>query len=158
MYAEGSAAPCLGVPGALGEQAHWSARSCGAHPRTDEHAKCARLADVARLSVAHTELAALTVHGQENIRAADPMNLPEVSRDQRLAIFVFNRRIFISPLPRNSAAHVHADLRKKSWRFNRQRNHESEDKGQIRFVKTLFRSRIGRNFRDCDRTLLRSQL
>jgi hypothetical protein len=59
MHAESGAAPCLGVPGALGEQAHRSARSSGAHPRTDEPAERARLADVARLSVAHTEVAAL---------------------------------------------------------------------------------------------------
>jgi hypothetical protein len=83
VHAEGSAAPCLGVPGALGEQAHRRARSGGAHPRTDEPAKCARLADVARLSVAHAEVAALTIRSHENIRA-DPINLPEVSCDQRL--------------------------------------------------------------------------
>jgi hypothetical protein len=65
VHAEGSAAPCVGVPGALGEQAHRRARSGGADPRTDEPAKCARLADVARLSVAHAEVAALTVHGQD---------------------------------------------------------------------------------------------
>jgi hypothetical protein len=72
---------------------------------------------MARLSVAHAEVAALTIYGLENIRAADPMNLPEVSRDQRLAIFVFNRRIFISLLPKNSAAHVHADPRGKFCPF-----------------------------------------
>ena len=75
MYAEGGAAPRVGLPGALGEQAHRRARYGDARPRTDEPAECARLADVARLSVAHTEAAALTVHGQENIRAAGPMNL-----------------------------------------------------------------------------------
>ena len=96
MHAKGGAAPRVGVPGALGEQAHRHARSSDAHPRTDEPAECARLADVARLSVADAEVAALTVQGQENIRAPGPMNLPEVSCDQRLAIFVFNRRIFIS--------------------------------------------------------------
>ena len=62
-------------------QVHWvnrrhrRARYGAARPRTDEPAECARLADVARLSVAHTEAAALTVHGHENIRAAGPMNL-----------------------------------------------------------------------------------
>jgi hypothetical protein len=36
------------------------------------------------LSVARAGVEALTVHGQENIRAAGPINLPEVSCDQRL--------------------------------------------------------------------------
>jgi hypothetical protein len=43
----------------LGEQTHRRARSSGAGPRTDEPAQRARLTDVARLSVAHTEVAAL---------------------------------------------------------------------------------------------------
>ncbi len=63
MHAEGSATPRVGVPGALGEQAHRRARSGRARPRTDEPAERARLADLARLSVAHAEVAALTVHG-----------------------------------------------------------------------------------------------
>src|SRR6266487_4900439 len=60
MHAESCAAARVGVPGALGEQAHRSARSGGAHPCTDEPVECARLADVARLSVADAEVAALT--------------------------------------------------------------------------------------------------
>ena len=54
--------PGLGVPGALGEQARRRAGSGGARPRTDESAKCTRLADVARLSVAHADVGPLTVH------------------------------------------------------------------------------------------------
>jgi len=37
---------------------------------------------VARLSVAHTEVPALTVHGQENIRAVGPMIPPCQIRGQ----------------------------------------------------------------------------
>ena len=72
MHAEGSATSCLGVPGALGEQAHRRARSGGAHPRTDESPKCARLADVAGLPVAHAEAAALTVKGLGSKRKPSP--------------------------------------------------------------------------------------
>ncbi len=56
---EGSAASCLGVPGALGEQADRRARSDRTDPCTDEPAKCARFTNVARLSVEHTAIAAL---------------------------------------------------------------------------------------------------
>ena len=69
MHAEGGAAPRVGVPGALGEQAHRRARYGDARPRTDEPAECARLADVARLSVAPAEVGALTVHGCERLGA-----------------------------------------------------------------------------------------
>ena len=55
MHIESGAAPGVGVPGALGEQAHRHHRSDGAGPRTDESAERARLADVARLSVAHAK-------------------------------------------------------------------------------------------------------
>ena len=61
MHAEGRAAPCLGVSGALGEQTRRCARSGGVGAGTDESAKCTRLADVARLSVAHAEVASLIV-------------------------------------------------------------------------------------------------
>ena len=53
VHAEGRAAARVGVPGALGEQAHRCARSGGALSGTDESAERARLADMARLSVAH---------------------------------------------------------------------------------------------------------
>src|SRR5439155_7409037 len=54
VYAEGGAAPRVGLPGALGDQAHRRARYGDARPRTDEPAECARLADVARfVSCAH---------------------------------------------------------------------------------------------------------
>ena len=46
MHAEGGAAPSLGVPGALGEQADRCARSCGALPGTDESAQRPRLRDL----------------------------------------------------------------------------------------------------------------
>ena len=69
MYAEGGAAPRLGLPGALGEQAHRRARYGDARPRTDQPAECARLADMARLSVAPAEVGALTVHGCERLGA-----------------------------------------------------------------------------------------
>ena len=81
MHVEGGTAPCVGVPDTLGEQTHRRARFGGARPRADEPAQRARLTDVARLSVAHAEVAALIVHGQENIRTAGPMNSPEVSCD-----------------------------------------------------------------------------
>ena len=84
MYAEGRATPSMGVSGALGKQADRRARSGGTLSRTDEPAKRARLANMARLSVAHAEVTALTIHGHENIRAVGPLNLPEVSCDQRL--------------------------------------------------------------------------
>ena len=67
VHAEGSAASRLGVPGALGEQAHRRARSDRTDPRTDEPAKCARFTNVARLSVEHAEVGALTVHGCERL-------------------------------------------------------------------------------------------
>ena len=59
MYAEGGAAPSMGVSGALGKQADRCARSGGALSSTDESAERARLADMARLSVAHIAVAAL---------------------------------------------------------------------------------------------------
>ncbi len=62
VHAKGRAAARMGVPGALGEQAHRCARSGGALSGTDESAKCARLADVARLSVAHGGGRALRLH------------------------------------------------------------------------------------------------
>jgi len=63
VYAEGSAAPCLGVSGALGEQAHRCSRSGGALSGADESTERARLADMARLSVAHGGSGALRLHG-----------------------------------------------------------------------------------------------
>jgi hypothetical protein len=51
----------VGVPDPLGEQAHRRARSSGKHPGADESTQRARLADVARLSVAHAEVAALII-------------------------------------------------------------------------------------------------
>jgi hypothetical protein len=59
VHAEGRTASRVGVSGALGEQAHRRARSDGACSRTHEPAKRARLADMARLSVARTAVAAL---------------------------------------------------------------------------------------------------
>src|SRR5438034_1425934 len=79
VHAKGGAAPRVGIPGALGEQAHRRTRSGGARPRTSEPAECARLAGVARLPVEHAEVAALTVHGYQNI-AAGPIKLTEISR------------------------------------------------------------------------------
>ena len=67
MHAEGSAAARVGVPDALGQQTHRCARSSGARPRANEPAQRARLTDVARLSVAHTEVGALTIHGCEKL-------------------------------------------------------------------------------------------
>src|SRR6266513_1390030 len=59
VHTEGRAAARVGVPGALGEQAARCARSGGALSGTDESAERARLADMARLSVAHTAVGAL---------------------------------------------------------------------------------------------------
>ena len=59
MYAEGRATPSMGVSGALGKQADRRARSRGTLSRTDEPAKRARLANMARLSVAQIAVAAL---------------------------------------------------------------------------------------------------
>jgi len=64
MHVEGGAAAGLGVPGALGEQAHRDCRSDGARSRTDESVERARLAYLARLSVAHSQTEALSVHGK----------------------------------------------------------------------------------------------
>jgi hypothetical protein len=61
LHAEGRAAARVGVPGALGEQADRCARSGGALSGADESAERARLADMARLSVAHTAVGALRV-------------------------------------------------------------------------------------------------
>src|SRR6266480_8054797 len=54
VHVEVRAAARVGVSGTLGEQAHRRARSVGALSGTDESAERARLADVARLSVART--------------------------------------------------------------------------------------------------------
>jgi len=59
VYAEGRATPSMGVSGALGKQADRRARSGGTLSRTDEPAKRARLANMARLSVAQIAVAAL---------------------------------------------------------------------------------------------------
>jgi hypothetical protein len=59
VYAEGRAAPSMGVSGALGKQGDRCVRSGGALSSTDESAERARLADMARLSVAHIAVAAL---------------------------------------------------------------------------------------------------
>src|SRR5882724_73021 len=52
VHVESGAAPCVGVPGALGEQAYRHRRPGGSGPRANESAERARLADLARLSVA----------------------------------------------------------------------------------------------------------
>lgn len=59
MYAEGRAAPSMGVSGALGKQAHRRARCRGTISRTGEPAKRAGLADMARLSVTQIAVEAL---------------------------------------------------------------------------------------------------
>src|SRR6266566_7234185 len=59
VHAKGGTAARVGVPGALGEQADRCARSRGALSGTVESAQRARLADVARLSVARTTVGAL---------------------------------------------------------------------------------------------------
>jgi hypothetical protein len=61
VHVESGAAPGVGVPGALGKQTHRRRRSGGARSRADESAERARLADVARLSVACHEGGALNV-------------------------------------------------------------------------------------------------
>jgi hypothetical protein len=61
VHAEGGTVTCLGVPDTLGEQAHRHRRSSGAGPRANEPAERARLSNMARLSAAHAELAAVTV-------------------------------------------------------------------------------------------------
>ena len=55
VHAQGGTAPSLGVPGALGEQAHRCARSGGAGACANQPTERARLADVAGLSVAQSE-------------------------------------------------------------------------------------------------------
>src|SRR6266436_3403682 len=57
VHAEGCAAARVGVPGSLGQQAHRRARSGGALSGADESTERARLADMARLSVARAEIA-----------------------------------------------------------------------------------------------------
>src|SRR5207253_10056120 len=64
VHVESGAAPRVGVPSALGEQTHRRSRSGSAGSRTDEPVERARLADVARLSVTHAEVAAVTVYDQ----------------------------------------------------------------------------------------------
>ena len=59
MHIEGSAAAGVGVPGALGEQTHWDCRFDGARSRADESVERARLAYLARLSVALAKARAL---------------------------------------------------------------------------------------------------
>ena len=57
----------MGVPSALGKQAHRHRRLDGTGARANEPIERTRLADLAGLSVAHAGIAALTVHEQENI-------------------------------------------------------------------------------------------
>src|SRR5438552_824952 len=64
VHIESGAAPRVGVPSALGEQTHRCSRSGSAGSRTDESVERARLADMARLSVTHAEVAAVTVYDQ----------------------------------------------------------------------------------------------
>ena len=73
MHAEGGAAAGVGVPNPLGEQAHRCARSRGAFSGAHESAERARLADMARLSVAHPAVAALSARDELllNRRAED---------------------------------------------------------------------------------------
>ena len=59
MYAESRAATSMGVSDPLGEQAHRRARCRGTLSRTDELAKRAGFADMARLSVTHIAVEAL---------------------------------------------------------------------------------------------------
>ena len=63
MHTESGAAPGVGVPGALGEQPSRHRRPGGSGPRTDESAERARLADMARLPVAHAYTGALIAQG-----------------------------------------------------------------------------------------------
>ena len=62
VHGEGRAAARVGIPVALGEQAHRRAQFDSTLSCTDEPAERARLADVARLSVAHTAVGALRIH------------------------------------------------------------------------------------------------
>ena len=59
MYAESRAATSMGVSDPLGEQAHRRARRRGSLSRTDELAKRAGFAHMARLSVTHIAVEAL---------------------------------------------------------------------------------------------------
>src|SRR6266566_1339818 len=67
VHTESGAAPCMGIPSALGKQAHRHRRLDGTGARANDPIERTRLAHVARLSVAHAAIAALTVHEQENI-------------------------------------------------------------------------------------------
>ena len=83
MYAEGRTAPSIGVSGALGKQAHRRTRCWRTRSRTDEPAKRAGLADMARLSVARAAVQALT--RRWNGRRGDSSNaLAEQVRQRRL--------------------------------------------------------------------------
>ena len=59
VHVEGRAASRVGVSNALGKQARRRSRSGGTHSRTDESSERARLADMARLSIAHSEVETL---------------------------------------------------------------------------------------------------
>ncbi len=62
VHVPSGAPPGMGVPGALGEQAHRHRRPGGSGPRANESTERARFTDVARLSVAHTAHGALKLH------------------------------------------------------------------------------------------------
>ena len=62
----------------------------------------ARLADLARLSVGHAEAEALTVHGQEYIRASGRVDLEQVDGAQSDSCLGFFTFVFILRLPNNS--------------------------------------------------------
>jgi len=73
MHIESGAAPGLGLPGALGEQAHWHCRSERTGPLADEPTQRARLTDVAGLSVASAKVGALIVQGILGAHKGEPI-------------------------------------------------------------------------------------
>jgi hypothetical protein len=66
VHTESGAAPGVGVPSPLGKQTRRHHRSGGARSRANESAERARLADVARLSVAHAYTGALIAQRWED--------------------------------------------------------------------------------------------
>src|SRR5207253_3501701 len=73
VHTESGAAPCMGIPSALGKQAHRHRRLDGTDSRAHEHTERARLATMAGLPITDGQAGPLTFRDQEILVPRDQL-------------------------------------------------------------------------------------
>src|SRR5207244_12866225 len=68
VHTESGAAPCMGIPSALGKQAHRHRRLDGTGARANEPIERTRLADMTRLPITDRQDGTLKVRAEEKLR------------------------------------------------------------------------------------------